>query len=64
MDNNHIAKFFTIMCFGGTLTVIQIKAFVWLWNNYLVGLIDGIHEINWKQVIGLIMLGKIVKRAI
>lgn len=36
------------VCFGWPI--------MWLWNNCLIGAIDGIHEIGFKQALGIAIL--------
>ena len=51
--------------FAGVVGVIALGVFVsfllswpvmWLWNNALIGAVDGVHEITWLQAWGLSIL--------
>jgi hypothetical protein len=46
----------------GSIVAVVIFSFLlawpamWLWNNALVGAVDGIHEIGWLQAWGISIL--------
>jgi len=53
----------------GTLTVIGVAIVVafllgwplmWLWNNCLIGAVDGVHQIGFWQAVGLNFLASIL----
>lgn len=48
-----IAKGIFIMVTAGLLAVLLSIPVWWLWNNCLVGAIDGIHQIGILQALGL-----------
>jgi len=55
--------------FAGVVGVIALGVFVsfllswpvmWLWNNALIGAVDGVHEITWLQAWGISCLTSIL----
>ena len=52
----------------GAALIIFIGALVsfpvyWLWNNCLIGAVDGVHEITWLQAWGLLVLSNCLFKA-
>ena len=47
-----------LAAFGTLIVVAIIMAWptMWLWNNCLVGAVDGIHEIGFWQALGITFL--------
>jgi hypothetical protein len=55
-----MAKFlgaaFGLLALGIVLSFLFSWPVMWLWNNCLIGAIDGVHEVTWLQAWGISVL--------
>lgn len=59
-----MAKFigaaFGVIAAGLLLSFLLSWPVMWLWNNCLIGAVDGVHEISWTQAWGISALTSIL----
>ena len=51
-----IGAFVALILFGVFLSFLLSWPVMWLWNNALVGAVDGVNNIEWVQAWGISML--------
>ena len=51
-----IGAFIVLVVFGVFLSFLLSWPVMWLWNNALVGAIDGVNNIEWVQAWGIAIL--------
>lgn len=45
-----------IIAAGVLLSFVMSWPVMWLWNNCLIGAVDGVHEVSWTQAWGISVL--------
>jgi hypothetical protein len=51
-----IGAFVALVIFAIGLGFLLSWPIMWLWNNALVGAVDGVNEIDWLQALGINIL--------
>lgn len=49
---------------GVSLTALTALIVQFLWNNCLIGAVDGVHDITWLQSWGIVILTRFLIRGI